>query len=102
MLRYVDYDNIVTSNLMTLFLFRLLQHHDRLLARTNSGRLRFVLECAVPTYRRKGKADRGCVTFPIFILPTNLIPLSQVAHSAERTDFLILQSWTTKVDNFKD
>ena len=74
---------------MTLFLFRLLQHHDRLLARTNSSRLRFVLECAVPTYRRKGKADRGCVTFPIFILPTNLIPLSQVAHSAEKTDFLI-------------
>ena len=101
---YEQYCNLKSNDSFSFFffLFRLLQHHDRLLARTNSSCLRFVLECAVPTYRRKSKADRGCVTFPIFILPINLIPLSQVAHSAERTDFLILQSWTTKVDNFKD
>ena len=59
--------------------FRLLRHHDCLLARTNSSCLPFMHECAVSTYRRKGKTDRGCVTFLFDIhRPTNLIPFPRL------------------------
>ena len=68
--------------------FRLLCHHHRLLARTNSSTLHFVRECAVPTYRGKDKTDRGCVAFLFHIHPLTHSG-SQVAHSAERTDYLI-------------
>ena len=72
----------------SFFSFRLLCHHDRLLARTDSGCVQFVHECAVPTYRRKDKTDRGCVTFLFHTHPLTYSG-SQVAHSVERTNLLI-------------
>lgn len=90
----VPYTSIVilmfySFSLFLLLLFRLLRYHNRLLACTNSSCLSFVHECAVPTYRRKGKTDRGCVA--ILFHTTDLLTHSgsQVAHSAERTDVLI-------------
>lgn len=73
----------------SFFSFRLLRHHDRLLTRTNSSCLQFVHKCAVPTYRRKDKTDRGCVAFLFHIHPLTCSGF-QVAHSVERTDLLLL------------
>ena len=78
-----------TSIIWLIFSFRLLYHHNRLLACTSSGCLPFVHECAVPTYRRKDKTDRGCVAFLFHYTHPLTYSGSQVVHSAERTDFLI-------------
>lgn len=71
------------------FSFRLLRHHNCLLARTNGSCLQFVHKCAVPTYRRKGKTDRGCVAFLFHTHPL-MCSGSQVAHSVERTNLFLL------------
>ena len=88
----------VSQTYGSFFSFRLLRHHDRLLARTNSSCLFFMHECAMPTYRRKDKTDRGCVAFLSHTDPLTYSG-SQVAHSVEKTDFRSLISFSLSYVN---
>ena len=96
MLRYVcnfgEICHVPQSYGSFFFSFRMLRHHGCLLARTNSSCLPFMHDCAEPTYRRKGKTDRGYVAFLFHTYPLTYSG-SQVAHSAERIDFLISFSY---------